>query len=647
MKARQPGAPVPERPQTVPVLDERAARVLDERSAPVLDERSALCERLRGALRDQPIPGNSEQGRLADLAQRFGLDPLEVDLLGVLWVAAFEPELRASLAAREAYSGQVTLRAVAALFGHAKRVRLASESPLLLWQMVQEHPLVDGGAALCIDATILAWLEGDAELDRALAGRAELLRPGVELPGWPLESVARSLREGLQRGQRWRVHLAADDPLAARWFAAALGRRLGLPVLDVPAGALAAEPDGALRLHRQAFLDACIPCVEFSDAALSRPPCGVPYPIHIVHGAGTLSAAGADVQSLSIALPAPGADERERLWCLLWPEAAAWPSNERLDLAMCHDASVADIAAVVATAPESAAQAALALRERLRGDTTVLARRLDGGFVWGDLVLPDSTEARLREIAFEARERARVWGDPAAARLFPYGRGLVALFAGPPGTGKTMAAHVIANDLGLDLLAVDLSAVVSKWVGETAQHLQQLLSSRTAQRSVLFFDEADALYAKRVDDVRDAQDRFANLDTSHLMTALEAYPGIVLLASNLKANIDGAFLRRIRHVVDFPKPGAAARLRIWQRCVGALFPATQAATLAPALARVAGIEASGAVIKSAALSALFAARRTASAPDVRLLGEMLARELGKEGAGLSARELDALLEPAP
>ena len=163
--------------------------------------------------------------------------------------------------------------------------------------------------------------------------------------------------------------------------------------------------------------------------------------------------------------------------------------------------------------------------------------------------------------------------------------------------------------------------------------------------AVLFFDEADALYAKRVDEVRDAQDRYANLDTSHLMTALENYPGIVLLASNLKANIDAAFLRRIRHVVEFPKPDAAARLRIWQQVLAGLFGAEVPRRLGSELERLAGIEATGAVIKNAALSALFNARHAGRPVDLRLLGEMLARELAKEGAGLSTREIELTLGP--
>ncbi|HEY0858081.1 MAG TPA: ATP-binding protein [Albitalea sp.] len=611
---------------------------------PAADERTLQRERVVAALDGDAPP--LAAGRLAQLSERFGLDAFESDVLAVLWVGAFDPELRAQLATREPFACQITVRLVAALFGHPPRVRLPSESPLLLWQMVEEHVLIDGTAALTIDAAMIAWLEGDHELDRCLAGRAQLLPPAIESPQWPLEATARRLHEGLQRGLRWRVHLDTDDALAARWFACALGRRLGLPVLDVPAGALAGEADAAVRLHRQAFLDACIPCIALDDVALSRPAGVLPYALQFVHGQGPLTPSMPLVQDLDCRVPHPDAAERERLWRHCLAECAAWPCGEVAELALCHEASLSDIAAAAGTGPADAQQAAQALRERTRGDLGPLARRMECSFQWDDLVLPTGVNQRLKEIAFEARERGRVWADPAAARLFPYGRGLVALFAGAPGTGKTMAAQVIAGDLGLDLLAVDLSAVVSKWVGETAQHLQQLLSSRAAQRSVLFFDEADALYAKRVEEVRDAQDRFANLDSSHLMTALESYPGIVLLASNLKANIDGAFLRRIRHVVDFPKPAADARERIWRQVVRALFTPAQARRLDAELPRIARAEATGAVIKNAALSALFAARHAQREPTLRLLGEMLARELAKEGAGLSERELQALLEGA-
>jgi SpoVK/Ycf46/Vps4 family AAA+-type ATPase len=209
-----------------------------------------------------------------------------------------------------------------------------------------------------------------------------------------------------------------------------------------------------------------------------------------------------------------------------------------------------------------------------------------------------------------------------------------------------MAAQVIAAELGLDLLRVDLSAVVSKWVGETAQHLQKILSARSSRRVVLFFDEADALYGRRTEEVRDAQDRFANMDISHLMVALEGYDGIVLLATNLKANIDPAFIRRIRHSVEFPKPDALARRQIWERAITGLFGQDHAFRLASDLSKVATLESTGAQIKNATLNAVFATRHLQVEPDLSILANLLSRELSKDGIGLSSQELTSLLEGA-
>jgi len=607
-------------------------------------ERDAMRARIDAARRGTILA--LPQGRLVTLAELFGLDALEADIISVLWAAAFSSELRVELAPKEP-SNEITVALVAALFHHPLRIHLKSESALRLWRIADERPLPDGRSSLTLDPAVLAWLEGDDEVDRALAGRVYLLPPALELDHWPLGAVERRLREGLQQGQRWRVCLVGGDALAARWFAAALGKRLGFPVLDVPNGSLSDEPDTGVRLHRQAFLSRNIPCIAVEDAHLSRPQGVLPYPVQIVHGGQSAAQPGSEGRDLTIELLPPDPETRERLWRYMCPKCLVWPREALDDLVLCHEAGVSDIAAVAASAPENAVDAARALRERLRGDLGVLARRTESAFRWDDLVLPGAVERRLKEIAFEARERVRVWADPEAARLFPYGRGLIALFAGPPGTGKTMAAQVIAADLGLDLLTVELSAVVSKWVGETSQHIQQLLSSRAAQRSVLFFDECDALFGKRVEEVRDAQDRYVNMDTSHLMTALESYPGIVIMASNLKGNVDTAFLRRIRHIVDFTKPAAAARKQIWQRVVRTLFGRAQAEALTADLERVARIEATGALIKNAALSALFVSRHAQKEPDARLLGEMLARELAKEGAGISPRDLETVLEAAP
>lgn len=608
-------------------------------------ERAAWAARVAAALQSPESVGlsNAPAGKLAWLSERFGLSPLEVDVLAVLWVCAFDAELRSRIAQRESLGGHFTVRSIAELLGHRPCVRLPASGPLLAWHMAAEHPLIDGNAVPVPDAALLAWLQGEPGLDAHLCGRAQWLPPAAALPDWPLDEAARGVAEHLRRGEAVRLHVVSDDMHSVRAFAAALGERLGQPVLWARAEAWPPEAraEAAVRLHRQAFLEGGLPGMARADAALSCPGSLAPYPVQILGGTGPAPAPVPGLHDLSWPLPEPDAAAREWLWRRACPACASWPAAQVADLALMHEASAGDIVQVAASDPATAEEAAQRLRERTRAELPPTVRRLDAVFGWDDLVLPDAVAERLHDLAFEARERARLWSQPEATRLFPYGRGLVALFAGPPGTGKTMAAQVIAAELGLDLLAVDLSAVVSKWVGETSQHLQQLLASAAARRSVLFFDEADALYGKRVDEVRDAQDRYANLDTSHLMTALEAYPGIVLMASNLKANIDSAFVRRIRHVIDFTKPDAAAREKLWAQATSALF-GRQAEALRPALPRLATLEATGAAIKNAALSALFAARRNGTAPTLRLCAQMLARELAKEGAGLSAREIDAL-----
>ncbi len=326
------------------------------------------------------------------------------------------------------------------------------------------------------------------------------------------------------------------------------------------------------------------------------------------------------------------------------PAAVSWPDESLDDLALRFEASPGEILRAAESEPRDAREAAVRVRESA-GDLGDLVQCLSCPFSRDDLVVPALVRERLDEITFEARERARLWAEPEASRLYPQGRGLVALLSGPPGTGKTMSAQVIAAELGLELLRVNISAILSKWVGETAQHLQKVLSSPSSRRAVLYFDEADALFGKRIEEARQtAQDHFVNMDLSHLMIALESYTGIVLLATNLKANLDAAFVRRIRHAIDFTMPDGTAREAIWLRAAQALFGTPLAPATRDAIRRIARVEASGAQIKNAALSAAFAARRGGNAPDATLFGQMLARELAKDGAGMSARELTKTLE---
>jgi hypothetical protein len=297
---------------------------------------------------------------------------------------------------------------------------------------------------------------------------------------------------------------------------------------------------------------------------------------------------------------------------------------------------IARLGRIAPATPEAAAEAANAAQEAALGD---LAQRLPAGPGWEDLALPDRLAGALRDLAHEIETRAEVWADPAVARVFRREAGLVAVMHGPPGTGKTMGAQVVAAAAGRDLFRVDCATVVSKYIGETSKNLRALFDRARGLDAVLFFDEADALFARRTE-VRDSHDRYANTDTAELLQLVEgALEGCVILATNRLGDVDPAFLRRIRYVFEFPRPDAAARTAIWVRAGVVLAPQMEA-TVWQRLAQA--LELTGAQIKTTLLAAHFAARRQGrglALPDLVAAAE---RELAKEGRGLGAREREML-----
>jgi hypothetical protein len=199
------------------------------------------------------------------------------------------------------------------------------------------------------------------------------------------------------------------------------------------------------------------------------------------------------------------------------------------------------------------------------------ARRIEPAVGFADLVLPDDVLEQLRELTVRARQRERVLGEWQMAGGASRRRGLTALFAGASGTGKTMAAEVVAGEMGLDLYVVDLASVVDKYVGETEKNLDRIFVEAESVNGVLLFDEADALFGKR-SEVADAHDRYANVETAYLLQRMEMFEGIAILATNLRSNLDEAFARRLDSLIDFPEPEEADRLRLWDRCLGTLAP---------------------------------------------------------------------------
>jgi SpoVK/Ycf46/Vps4 family AAA+-type ATPase len=212
-----------------------------------------------------------------------------------------------------------------------------------------------------------------------------------------------------------------------------------------------------------------------------------------------------------------------------------------------------------------------ACRVQARGGLEQLAQRIWSETKWDGLVLPTAQVQLLREIAAQVRHRATVherWQFNAGG---PRGLGVSALFAGESGTGKTLAAEVLANDLDLDLYRIDLSSVVSKYIGETEKNLKAVFDAAQSSGAILLFDEADALFGKR-SEVKDSHDRYANIEVGYLLQRIESYRGLAILTTNMKGLLDNAFLRRIRFVVQFPFPHADLRRDIWQRVFPAALP---------------------------------------------------------------------------
>ncbi|HEX2188354.1 MAG TPA: AAA family ATPase, partial [Longimicrobiaceae bacterium] len=237
-----------------------------------------------------------------------------------------------------------------------------------------------------------------------------------------------------------------------------------------------------------------------------------------------------------------------------WGTAQAW-NEGGLAALFCGPPGTGKTMAAEVLAAACRAQAHLGLG--------AVATRVETRHGWDDLVLPADALCQLREMCSQVRHRDQVFERWGFGRKAARGRGTSALFTGPPGTGKTMAAEVVAADLQLDLYKVDLARVVSKWIGETEKNLSRIFDEAEDGNAILFFDEADALFGKRTE-VSDAHDRYANVETSYLLQRMEEYGGVVILASNLRENMDDAFVRRLRFVVEFPFPDAASRLRIWK-----------------------------------------------------------------------------------
>jgi SpoVK/Ycf46/Vps4 family AAA+-type ATPase len=263
-----------------------------------------------------------------------------------------------------------------------------------------------------------------------------------------------------------------------------------------------------------------------------------------------------------------------------------------------------------------------------------LAQHIEPVYSWEDLVIPPATLSQLREIASAVKHRHVVYNQWGFEQRLSLGKGTKALFAGPSGTGKTMTAEVIARELGLDLYKIDLSTVVSKYIGETEKNLDRIFRAAQSSNAIIFFDEADALFGKR-SGVKDAHDRYANIEVAYLLQKVEEYDGFVILATNLVLNIDEAFKRRMNYTVEFPFPDEHHRELLWR---GMFPPQTPLAENLDFTFLGRQLPMSGGNIKNVALAAAFLAAAEGSTVQMRHLIQSVAREWHKLGKLPSAAD---------
>ncbi len=550
------------------------------------DDAQALASTLEAARSAMPAPA-----AIDELADGFGLSGFERDVL----LLCAGVEMDAQLAAQcETASGEA--RRPGASFGLALAAlasphwsALTPISPLRRWRLVEVDESTGlARARLRIDERILHCLAGVNYLDPRLRSLLREAAPPAAM-GEAHRTVCGDIEDALaleNASEAPLLWLLGDDPLGqsdvAAEVAAALG--LGLHVLradDVPSGH--AEIDALATLwQREALLLGG--ALLLRAGADSLPDAAVRL-VESLHGLVFVSARQPqplERVSLRFAVDKPGALEQKRLWRQALGLGASQPDgaldrqpdaslDAALDLvagqfklsARTIEAEGARLAPLLAASDRPASAMRSVCRALGYAQLDELAQRIDAVAGWDDLMLPEAQQATLREIATHVRNRLKVYLDWGFADKGLRGLGISALFAGESGTGKTLAAEVLARELQLDLYRIDLSAVVSKYIGETEKNLRRVFDAAEDSGAILLFDEADALFGKR-SEVRDSHDRYANIEVSYLLQRMESYQGLAILTTNLKSALDAAFQRRLRFVVQFPFPNQALRETIWR-----------------------------------------------------------------------------------
>lgn len=569
------------------------------------------------------LAGSSEWLAARTLWGRLGLARDDVELLIAL---AAMSEDEAFTALRRHYvndDAQFTIGFAVGLLAsdrsrrRALLARLDAKAPLRRLGLVHVHSPRPGARLssrfIDVDEIVLAWLDGRPYWPDALVGKARWVEPcggdspvGDELErscAWQGDAAfvalsGPSARATLDAVRAWADHriLHVTDP-GALTTAATLARLHGA-VLFAESGRVWAQ-------HAET-----VAALQGATIILDVAP----------RGDDALRATVAPL--FEIALPSMGLEEQVTIWKAALEEAGVAPLTEReLRGRVCDMAlGAADIRRTAwrarwqswldrgAVHPDTLRAMATA---NLNQGMYAVADRIPTTLGWNDVVLPEPVLAQLMELITYSRYQREVFDNWGFGAKVPYGRANSSLFYGPPGTGKTMMAGIIARELGLDLFRVDMSRIVSKYIGETEKNLARVFDEAAAGNAVLLFDEADSLFARRTE-VKSSHDRYANLEVNYLLQRIEMFEGITILTTNFRDNIDPAFARRLRFKIEFPTPSAGDRALLWERMLPS---AAHTATDIDYRALGGAYELSGAHIKDAVVRAAFAAVEAGTAID--------------------------------
>ena len=589
------------------------------------------------------------------LVTTLGLTPQDANLLALALAAHAVPGMRRVFGylQDDTAAADASIGLAAVLWNWAPASPTTAASTLTRWELARPGAAsphaFSASSGWVADPLVLAQLTGDGPAaGYDLTGRD--VGPAKEPVLYPAEldeivGFASALLAAGLTGPCIEIELAGATGSGKTVLAAQATAKLGEHLVSVDAATLAARPDpgaAAVRELRQARLNGSVLVWQQADmlpAAAAAAINGLARLAFLETGAKMTLPAGPGHVRYRCTLPPLDRPVRLRLWSAMSdnPAPAAvtdWP------LSPCEVATAARVL------PAGEKSVGATLRRSIMRPVPGLLQPMPLPYTWSDLVLTPHVDEHLRELEARARLRSDVLEEWGFADLTAMSRGLTALFAGPSGCGKTMAAQVLARSLGLDLYRADLAGVVSKYIGETEKHLRVIFDACQRTPVLLLFDEADALFGKRTQ-VRDAHDRFANIEIDYLLQCMEEFDGMAILATNRKADLDTAFVRRLRFIINFVPPGAAERTRLWRQALQGRRDATGSPLVDELDWAALGTELdmSGADIKSAAVAAAFLARSQDTRIGMRHLLAACRRELEKRQVVVRPGQLEVRSAP--